>query len=201
MAVETTGGVSGLDERVPERLRAGLRGDVLGPGDAQYDDARAICNAMIDKRPAMIARCVDAGDVITAVNLVRDSGLEVAVMGGRHSGPGLCLAEGGLTIDLSRMRWVRIDPEARIAQVGGGSQIGDLDHAAHAFGLGVPAGIFSLTGVGGLTLGSAAFPRFDRNPGTGEPPATATRLVPVDQEVFHDPSHASHILLPTVPRA
>jgi FAD/FMN-containing dehydrogenase len=153
MAVETTGGASGLDEQILEPLRAGLRGDVIRPGDTQYDDARAIYNATIDKRPAVIARCVDAGDVIAAVNVGRDSGLEVAVMGGGHSGPGLCLADDGLTIDLSPMRWVRVDPEARTAQVGGGSQIGDLDHAAHAFGLGVPAGIYSQTGVGGLTLG------------------------------------------------
>jgi hypothetical protein len=75
MAVETTGGTSGLDEQILEPLRAGLRGDVIRPGDTQYDDARAIYNAMIDKRPAVIARCVDAGDVITAVNLGRDSGL------------------------------------------------------------------------------------------------------------------------------
>ena len=153
MAVETTGGAIGLDEQILEPLRAGLRGDVIRPGDTQYDDARAIYNATIDKRPAVIARCVDAGDVIAAVNVGRDSGLEVAVMGGGHSGPGLCLADDGLTIDLSPMRWVRVDPEARTAQVGGGSQIGDLDHAAHAFGLGVPAGIYSQTGVGGLTLG------------------------------------------------
>ena len=91
--------------------------------------------------------------MIAAVNFGRDRGLEVAVMGGGHSGPGLGLADDGLTIDLSPMRWVRVDPEARTAQVGGGSQIGDLDHAAHAFGLGVPAGIYSQTGVGGLTLG------------------------------------------------
>ena len=131
MAVETTGGAIGLDEQILEPLRAGLRGDVIRPGDTQYDDARAIYNATIDKRP-VIARCVDAGDVIAAVNVGRDSGLEVAVMGGGHSGPGLCLADDGLTIDLSPMRWVRVDPEARTAQVGGGSQIGDLDHAAHA---------------------------------------------------------------------
>jgi FAD/FMN-containing dehydrogenase len=152
MAIET-GAATELDEGVLEALGAGLRGGVIRQGDEQFDDARAIYNGMIDKRPAVITRCVDTGDVIAAVNFGRQTGLEVAVRGGGHSGAGLCLVDGGLTIDLSPMRWVHVDPEARTAQVGGGSRIGDLDHAAHAFGLGVPAGIFSLTGVGGLTLG------------------------------------------------
>jgi FAD/FMN-containing dehydrogenase len=108
---------------------------------------------MIDKRPAMIARCVDVADVIAAVRFGRAQGLDVAVRGGGHNGAGLGLVDGGLVIDLSPMRGVRIDPDGRTAQVAGGAQIGDLDHAAHAFGLATPAGIMSTTGVGGLTLG------------------------------------------------
>jgi hypothetical protein len=108
---------------------------------------------MIDKRPACIARCVDTADVVGALDLARREGLEVAVRGGGHNGAGLGTVDGGLVIDLSRLRGVRVDPEARTAQVAGGSVLGDLDHAAGGFGLATPAGIVSTTGVGGLTLG------------------------------------------------
>ncbi|QOV42038.1 FAD-binding oxidoreductase [Streptomyces chromofuscus] len=136
-----------------EAMRTALRGPVTGPRDPGYDEARKIYNAMIDKRPAALAHCVDAGDVIAAIRFVREQGLELAVRGGGHSGPGLCLVDGGVTLDLSPMRWVRVDPAARTAQVGGGTLLGDLDHATHAFGLATPTGIISMTGVGGLTLG------------------------------------------------
>lgn len=136
-----------------EALRTELRGPVVSPEDAEYDESRRIYNAMIDRRPAAVVPCRDAGDVRDAVRAVRDEGLPFAVRGGGHSGPGLCVVDGGVTADLSPMRGVRVDPAARIAEVAGGSLLGDLDHAAHAFGLGVPAGIVSTTGVGGLTLG------------------------------------------------
>ncbi|GAA0703117.1 FAD-binding oxidoreductase [Kitasatospora atroaurantiaca] len=142
-----------MDTATLESLRSALRGPVIGPEQPGYDEARKIYNAMIDKRPAAIVPCADAADVIAAVNFGRDNGLEVAVRGGGHSGPGLCLVDDGMTIDLSRMRGVRVDPEARTAQVAGGSLLGDVDHATHAFGLAAPAGIVSTTGVGGLTLG------------------------------------------------
>ncbi|GAA2391097.1 FAD-binding oxidoreductase [Streptomyces glaucosporus] len=142
-----------MDNATLEAMRTTLRGPVIGPRDPEYPQARRIYNAMIDKRPAAIARCTDAADVVNAVNLVRDSGLELAVRGGGHSGPGLCLVDGGVTVDLSPMRWVRVDPAARTAQAGGGSRLGDLDHATHGFGLATPTGIISMTGVGGLTLG------------------------------------------------
>jgi hypothetical protein len=108
---------------------------------------------MIDKHPAVIARTVDAGDVMTAVNFGREAGLDIAIRCGGHNGPGLGSVDDGLVIDLSGMRGVRVDPVARTAQVAGGSQLGDVDHATHAFGLATPSGIFSTTGVGGLTLG------------------------------------------------
>ncbi|MBD0741011.1 FAD-binding oxidoreductase [Streptomyces sp. CBMA152] len=142
-----------MDGTTLEAMRTVLRGPVIGPQDAEYNEARTIYNAMIDRRPAAIVRCRDAGDVIDAVDFIRDHGLELAVRGGGHSGAGLCLVDEGVTVDLSPMRWVRVDPAAEIAQVGGGSVLGDLDHAAHAFGLATPAGIMSTTGVGGLTLG------------------------------------------------
>ncbi|MGP9016877.1 FAD-binding oxidoreductase [Streptomyces sp. BR1] len=142
-----------MDGTTLEAMRTVLRGPVIGPKDPEYNEARTIYNAMIDRRPAAIVRCQDAGDVIDAVDFIRDHGLELAVRGGGHSGAGLCLVDEGVTVDLSPMRWVRVDPAAEIAQVGGGSLLGDLDHAAHAFGLATPAGIMSTTGVGGLALG------------------------------------------------
>ncbi|MBN0042848.1 FAD-binding oxidoreductase [Streptomyces actuosus] len=145
--------MSGIDDTALQNLRDTMRGPVLAPQDPGYDEARSIYNAMIDRRPAAVARCVDAADVRTAVAFAREHGVELSVRGGGHSGPGLCLVDGGLVLDLSPMRGVRVDPEARTAQVGGGSQLGDVDHATHSFGLGVPAGIMSTTGVGGLALG------------------------------------------------
>jgi FAD/FMN-containing dehydrogenase len=130
-----------------------MRGEVLGPSDPRYDDARKLYNAMIDKRPRLIARCVDTGDVIAAVRFAGEQGLEVAIRGGAHNGGGLGSVDDGLVIDLSAMRGVRVDPEARTAVAHGGCLVGDIDHATHAFGLAAPFGIIGTTGVGGLTLG------------------------------------------------
>jgi len=141
-----------MEDKTLESMRTALRGPVIGPGDPEYDHARTIYNAMIDRRPGAIVRCADAADVMAAVDFVRQSGEELAVIGGGHSA-GLGLVDGAVTIDLSPMRWVRVDPDARTAQVGGGTLLGDLDHATHAFGLATPAGIVSTTGAGGLTLG------------------------------------------------
>src|SRR5919109_1050659 len=142
-----------MTDQIVSTLQQSLRGRVIGPGDADYDAARALYNGMIDKRPRLIARCVDVADVIAAVNFGRDSGLLIAVRGGGHNGPGLGSCDGGLVIDLSLMKGVRVDPVARTVRVGPGCTQGDVDHAAHAFGLAVPAGIVSTTGIGGLTLG------------------------------------------------
>ncbi|MEV6074533.1 FAD-binding oxidoreductase [Streptomyces sp. NPDC052069] len=142
-----------MDAATLEAMRTTLRGPVIGPQDPEYQQARTVYNAMIDRRPAAVVRCSDAGDVMAAVDFVREHGLEAAVRGGGHSGAGLCLVDDGVTIDLSPMRGVRVDPAARTAEAGGGAQLGDLDHAAHAFGLATPAGIMSTTGIGGLTLG------------------------------------------------
>jgi FAD/FMN-containing dehydrogenase len=130
-----------------------FRGEVIRPGDAGYDAARRVYNAMIDRSPGLIARCADVADVMQAVRFGREQDVLVAVRGGGHNGGGLGTCDGGLVIDLSRMNGVRIDPEARTARVGGGCTWGDVDHATHGFGMATPAGIISTTGVGGLTLG------------------------------------------------
>jgi FAD binding domain/Berberine and berberine like len=143
----------GLSQEAIGGLRAKIRGDIIQPGDAQYDAARKVYNAMIDKHPALIVRCVDAADVSSAIGFACDHGLEVAVRGGAHNGPGFGTVEGGLVIDLSRMRGVRVDPEGKTVRVAGGALLGDVDHATYPFGLAVPAGFLSTTGVGGLTLG------------------------------------------------
>ncbi len=134
-------------------LRAGLRGALIEPGDETYEEARRVYNAMIDRRPRLIARCADAADVIDAVNFAREHGLTLAVRGGGHNVAGMSVCDDGLVIDLSPMTDVRVDPARRTARVGGGAAWRDVDHATHAFGLAVPSGIFSTTGVGGLTLG------------------------------------------------
>jgi FAD/FMN-containing dehydrogenase len=121
--------------------------------DASYDMARKVYNAMIDRRPRLIARCGDVADVIAAVNFGREHNLVVSIRGGGHNAAGLGVCVDGLVIDLSRMNYVRVDPKKRTVLAGGGVLWGDVDHAAHAFGLAVPAGIISTTGVGGLTLG------------------------------------------------
>ena len=142
-----------MDGTTLETMRSRLRGPVIGPDDQEYGQARTVYNAMIDKKPGAVVKCHDTADVMAAVDFVRENGLTVAVRGGGHSGPGLCLADDAVTLDLSPMRGVRVDPATQTAQADGGAQLGDLDHAAHAFGLATPAGIMSTTGVGGLTLG------------------------------------------------
>ena len=130
-----------------------LRGRLIRPTDADYDSARALYNGMIDKRPRMIARCADVADVIAAVHFAREEGLLLAIRGGGHNGPGLGSCDDGLVIDLSMMKSVRVDKESRTVRVDAGCTSGDVDHATHAFGLAVPFGIVSTTGVAGLTLG------------------------------------------------
>jgi FAD/FMN-containing dehydrogenase len=136
-----------------EQLRSKLRGPLITPSDDAYDQARSVYNAMIDRRPRLIAQCVDVADVIAAVRCGRDAGLAIAVRGGGHSGPGLGVCDDGLVIDLGRMKGVRVDPAARTVVVEGGATWGDVDHATHPFGLAAPGGFISTTGVGGLTLG------------------------------------------------
>ncbi len=134
-------------------LKAKLRGELIQPGDTNYDEARKLYNGMIDKRPRLIVRCVDAADVMACVNYARENRILLAVRGGGHNGPGLGSCDDGLVIDLSRQRGTRVDAAARTVEASGGCVWGDVDHATHAFGLAAASGIISTTGVGGLTLG------------------------------------------------
>lgn len=134
-------------------LRDHVSGEVVGPEDPGYDDARRVHNAMIDRRPALIARCRSAADVTAALAAARRGGQAVAVRGGAHSGPGFGTIDGGIVIDLSPMRAIEVDPHRRTARVQGGATWGMVDAATHEHGLATPAGVISTTGVGGLTLG------------------------------------------------
>ncbi len=134
-------------------LRSHMAGQVIGPDDPDYDDARSVYNAMIDRRPALVARCHNTADVRAALAEGRRAGLPIAVRGGGHNGPGFGTVDGGLVIDLSPMHAVAVDPDRRTARVEGGAIWSMVDAATHAHGLATPAGIISTTGVGGLTLG------------------------------------------------
>ena len=142
-----------LDETARRALGAEFRGDLIGPGDQGYDAARGVWNGMIDRRPALIARCSGAADVIRAVRFARREGVLASVRGGGHNIAGKAVCDGGLVIDLSRMRGVWVDPHSRVARVQGGALLGDVDHETQAFGLATTLGAVSLTGVAGLTLG------------------------------------------------
>ena len=151
--VTLNGGPSAVPAEAVEGLQAKLRGRLIRPGDAYYDETRTIWNAMIDRRPALIARCVGTADVMAAVRFVREHNVLASVRGAGHNIAGTALCDGGLLIDLSAMRGVHVDPRARVARVGAGATLGDFDHEAQAFGLATPLGINSTTGVAGLTLG------------------------------------------------
>lgn len=142
-----------LDETALSSLSASIRGALIEPGDPAYDAARALYNGMIDSRPRLVVRCTDAADVIGALGFARETGLAVAVRGAGHNGAGFGGVDDGIVIDLGAMRGVRVDPSARTVRVGAGCTQGDVDHATWAFGLAVPAGIISTTGIAGLTLG------------------------------------------------
>jgi FAD/FMN-containing dehydrogenase len=134
-------------------FKSRLRGQLLRPDDEGYETARKVYNGMIDRRPRWIARCFNVADVIASVHFARDNDILVAIRGGGHNAGGLGICEGGLVIDLSLMRSVRVNPAARTARAEGGCTGGDVDHATHAFGLATPTGTVSTTGIAGLTLG------------------------------------------------
>jgi FAD/FMN-containing dehydrogenase len=142
-----------LDENALAGLKTSFRGELIQPGEEGYEQARRVYNGMIDKYPRLIARCADVADVITTVNFARDNDILLAVRGGGHSGGGLGTCNDGLVLDLALLKGIRVDPDARTVRAEGGCTQGDVSHAAAAFGLAVPVGVVSTTGIGGLTLG------------------------------------------------
>ncbi|GAB3200202.1 FAD-binding oxidoreductase [Pontibacter aydingkolensis] len=142
-----------MEDSTVKDLKAGLLGRLIQQTDEDYNEARKVYNGMIDKHPRMIARCEDVADVVFAVNYARENNMLVAIKGGGHNGAGLGMCDDGLVIDLSRLDSVRVDPDRKTARVEGGCTWRKVDHATHTFGLAVPSGIISSTGVGGLTLG------------------------------------------------
>ena len=142
-----------LGEATVQELREAVRGEILTPGDAGYDEARGVWNGAHDGRPALVVRCTGAADVIAAVGFARSNDLTIAVRGGGHSVAGFSTCDGGIVIDLSQMNGVRVDTTARLATVGGGAVWADVDHETQAHGLATTGGLVSTTGVAGFTLG------------------------------------------------
>ncbi len=173
-----------LGKSALEELRASLRGNLLLPGQPGYDEARRILNASFDKHPALVVQPTGAADVRTAVSFARQYGLLLAVKCGGHSYGGKSTCDGGMQIDLSRFRAVRVDPRDRIAYVAGGSLLGELDHEALAFGLVTTAGTVSHTGVGGLTLGGG-FGRLARRFGLALDNVRGVDIVTADGQLRH----------------
>ncbi len=149
----TTGQEAVLAEAAVEEFEVSLRGEMLRHGDEGYDGARTVFNAMIDRHPSLIVRCAGVADVISAVNFARTNKLLVAVRGGGHNISGNAVCDGGIVIDLSQMKGMRIDPAARKVRAEPGLTWGELNHALQAFGLAATGAFTSTTGIAGLTLG------------------------------------------------
>src|SRR6266516_4375577 len=141
------------DDNSISDFKANLRGRLIQPSDKDYDEARKVYNGMIHKKPRLIARCADVADVIRSLNFARENDLLLAIRGGGHNAGCLGICDDGLVIDLSPIKYTRVDPAARTVTVGGGCVWGDVDHATHVFGLATPSGFISTTVVGGLTMG------------------------------------------------
>jgi FAD/FMN-containing dehydrogenase len=178
------GGTIALSNDILTALRSELYGSLCLPNEAGYDEARTIWNAMIDRRPGAVVRCRVASDVISAVRLARDNSLLVAVRGGGHNIAGNAVCEGGLLIDLSPMRSIRIDPKVRTARIEPGVTLGEFDKDAQAFGLATPLGINSTTGVAGLTLGGG-FGWLSRRFGLAADNLSSADVVTADGELLH----------------
>jgi FAD/FMN-containing dehydrogenase len=152
-ALSREGAPLALDQKLVDGLRAALRGPLLLDGDAGYEEARSVWNAMIDRRPALVARCLGVADILAGVRFARESGIALSMKGGGHNISGLAVAEGGLMLDLSLMRGVWVDPRSRVARAQAGCLLGDVDREAQLHGLAAVLGFVSATGIAGLTLG------------------------------------------------
>jgi FAD/FMN-containing dehydrogenase len=179
---------------VTDELRKSLAGTVLGPEDPEYDAARRSFNAAIDRRPAVIARCVGRGDVATALDYARVSGLEVAVRGGGHNPAGHCVVDGGLVIDLSLMRSVEVDGGTQVARADGGATWLDFDAATQAYGLATPGGVVGSTGVAGLTLGGGLGHLTSQHGLTCDHLVGAEVVTPVGEVVSASPEENAELL-------
>jgi FAD/FMN-containing dehydrogenase len=177
-----------VDQTALGELRRGFTGEVIVPGDPAYDEARTIFNAMIDRRPAVIAQCAAVDDVVRAVRFGRRLGLEIAVRGGGHGVAGKALVEGGLVIDLRRMNAVSVDAGKRTVTVGGGATMSHLDRGTQPYGLATTGGRVSTTGVGGFTLGGGGG-WFDRKLGLACDNLVSVDLVTADGSVVHASEH------------
>ncbi|MDT0352827.1 FAD-binding oxidoreductase [Pseudonocardia charpentierae] len=154
MSVGTSGAAArSIAAEITGQLQTGLRGQLIRPADADYDLVRQVWNGMVDKRPALIARCAGVADVVAAVRFGHEHRLPIAVRGGGHNVAGAGVCDGGLVIDLSQMNGIRVDPQRGTVRAEGGVTIGELDHETQAFGLAVPMGVVTATGIAGLTLG------------------------------------------------
>jgi len=173
-----------LDAASLEKLRKGFRGQLIQPGDREYDSSRIVWNAMADRHPVLIARCTRVDDVVTAVRFAREHDLVIAVRGGGHSVAGFSTCDGGVVIDLSGMRAVEIDPAKRIARVQGGALLEQLDRAAQEYGLACPVGVVGHTGVAGLTLGGG-MGRLQRKHGFTIDNLLSVELVTADGTLRH----------------
>jgi FAD/FMN-containing dehydrogenase len=176
--------ISTIDGEALDALAAAFSGTILQPGDEGYDDARRVHNGLIDRRPAVIARCAGTADVQDAVRLARASGLEISVRGGGHNVAGRAVAEGGLMIDLSSMRGIHVDPAARTARAQGGALWSELNREAHAHGLAVTGGAISSTGIAGYTLGGGLGWLMAKH-GLGADNLIGVELVAADGEVLN----------------
>jgi FAD/FMN-containing dehydrogenase len=185
MSIDTSNPLAELDETI--------RGEIIRPGDAGYDEARTVHNGMHDRRPSLVVRCQDAADVMATIRSAREAGLEIAIKGGGHSVPGYGTVDDGVVIDMSGMRNVSVDPTQRRARVGGGALWGDVDHATHAFGMATPGGIISTTGVTGLTLGGG-IGHLTRGYGLSCDNLTAAEVVTADGRVLTASEHQNEDL-------
>lgn len=153
MSSSITNSLESIHPSLIEKFVSDFRGKIVMPGDIEYDETRKVFNAMIDRHPGMFAVCTDANDVITAINFARENNLLLAIRGGGHNGGGLGLCDDGLVIDLSEIKFVKVNTADNTVKVGGGNIWREVDQVTHTFGLAIPSGIISTTGVGGLTLG------------------------------------------------
>jgi FAD/FMN-containing dehydrogenase len=189
--IEQTADVTRFDDTAFARLEGSFRGELVRPGDPSYDLHRKVWNGSIDRRPALIARCVGVPDVIAALAFARRAGLVVAVRSGGHSFPGLSVCDGGVVIDLGSMKQIRVDPDAGTVRVQAGVTLGELDRATQAFGLAVPTGSVTHTGLAGLTLGGG-FGWLMRKHGLTIDQLLSVEIVTADGKV----SHASEAAYP-----